>query len=245
MVLLGVLQLAFNVIVSLLGILYIFCHYYILNPSEYAFFLAFMKALPIWLSSTICMVNHNSTIGIALLFGSVGDMTLDIRDSKYYSSNSTHRELLFKMAIMFFSIEHCILIIFFLFSFKKLRYYAFFVYIIGIVVLNYESSLIPSNVYNLVLIYGFLLNSVLFCSINALSIGQKQWKLFEIYNIIGSILFVISDAFVSADEFHVVSFTGRQIYWLIMITYYSSQFMFANSTIENFKYQILHRRKQT
>ncbi|MCX7811231.1 MAG: lysoplasmalogenase [Leptospiraceae bacterium] len=186
------------------GILYIF-----LNHIFGSFLLDFLiKPLPIWCLAIYTYQKKNALLTVGLLFGSLGDIFL---------TNS--EEVYFKLGLSSFLIGHIFYIIYFIkyfkFNFKGLLISLIILFAsIGVsywIIPNLQQDLkIP------VLVYIFV--------ITTMAITTNFYQYWNIYAVVGAVLFLISDSMIAINQF-VQPFPYAQLG--IMLFYYLGQWGIA------------------
>eukprot|EP01084_Bolivina_argentea_P293855 505506_1 len=237
-------QKTWNLISILFGCGYLmFISFPIVDISRHAFLLGFYKAIPVWMCSLLAMVGNDSMVGVALIFGSVGDIMLCVRhDSTFEGKQNMH---LFKLGAGCFLIQHIIIIFQFMSFWKSFKSYSLFIYFI---VFNAVYFLVmpnlPNQLSNIVCIYSMVLTTTCFLAINGLS--NKLLK-HEKFNVYATIIFLISDFLVILKETNndktndnIVSIIKNTdpiiLEIIIMTTYYAAQILFANGAYNRFRH---------
>ena len=186
------------------GILYIF-----LNHIFGSFLLDFLiKPLPIWCLAIYTYQKKNALLTVGLLFGSLGDIFL---------TNS--EEVYFKLGLSSFLIGHIFYIIYFIKNFK----FNFKGLLISLIILfasiGVSYWIIPNLQQDLkipVLVYIFV--------ITTMAITTNFYQYWNIYAIVGAVLFLISDSMIAINQF-VQPFPYAQLG--IMLFYYLGQWGIA------------------
>ena len=200
------------------------------------------------MSSLLSMVGNDSVVGVALIFGSAGDIMLDIRDDDSFKDDTLIYHHLFKLGAGLFLIQHILIICQFVTFWKAFRAYSLFSYFIVFNALYFVIlPNIPAALSNIVCIYSFVLTTSCFLSINALS-PHKALK-HERFNCYATVLFLFSDFLVIVREIETVGPNESEILSMIkgmdailmknviMITYYAAQILFANGAYNRYRYK--------
>ena len=201
-----------------------------------------------WMCSILAMVGNDSVLGVALVFGSSGDIMLDIRDDDTFRNDTEIHLHLFKLGAGLFFVQHVLMICQFASYWKSLRAYSFCSYLVVFIAL-YSMVLpnIPDGLTPLVCVYSFALTTSCFLSINALS-PHRALK-HEKFNVIASVLFLVSDSLVISKEIKIKkgdpmglltaikSMDPVLLQIIIMVTYYASQMLFANAAYNRYRYR--------
>eukprot|EP01083_Nonionella_stella_P075507 205319_1 len=247
-------QKTWNLIAVLFGCGYLLCislPMTRLEVSKHAFLIGFYKAIPVWMASILSMVGNDSMVGVALVFGSTGDIMLDIRYDDTFKSDGEMSEHLFKLGSALFLIQHILIIYQFASYWKAFRVYSFFAYLVSFVTVYWVIlPLIPNTLRNGVCIYSFVLTTSCFLSINALS-PHKTLK-HERFNLYATLLFFLSNVLVilteiewdQTDTMHMMNQNISKIQnvnpivmkVMIMLTYYAAQLFFANGAYNRYRY---------
>eukprot|EP00483_Globobulimina_turgida_P003869 UN03877 len=241
-------QKTWNLISILFGCGYlIFISFPIVDISQHAFLLGFYKAIPIWMCSLLSMAGNDSMVGVALIFGSSGDIMLDVREAQTFENDKHLKQHLFKLGAVLFLIQHLLIIYQFTTYWKSFKSYSLLSFFL---VFNAVYFIVLPNISqqltNIVCVYSVALAITCFLSINALS-PNKALK-HERFNFYATILFLFSDSLVILHEIDVERATDNYIISMfneinpilmqniIMITYYWAQMMFANGAYNRYRY---------
>lgn len=182
---------------------------YIPKPLFGSFLLDFLiKPLPIWCLAIYTYQKKNALLTVGLLFGSLGDIFL---------TNSV--EVYFKLGLSSFLIGHIFYIIYFIKNFK----FNFKGLLISLIILfasiGVSYWIIPNLQQDLkipVLVYIFV--------ITTMAITTNFYQYWNIYAIVGAVLFLISDSMIAINQF-VQPFPYAQLG--IMLFYYLGQWGIA------------------
>ena len=219
----------------------------IVDISQHAFLIGFYKAIPVWMCSILAMVGQDSVVGVALVFGSSGDIILDIRDDETFKSDKQIYSHLFKLGGGLFLVQHCLIIFQFISYWNSFKTWSLFSYFIVFNVMYFLIlPNIPNELTNIAYIYSFILTTSCFLSINGLS-PHKTLK-HERFNVYATMLFLFSDTLVILKEIDfeknndtliakIKSMNPILMKNIIMITYYLSQILFANGAYNRYRYK--------
>lgn len=244
-------QKTWNLISILFGIGYLlFFTIPIVDIGKHAFLMGFYKAIPVWMSAILAMVGNESIIGVALVFGSTGDIMLDIRLDETFDGDDEIRNHLFKLGVGLFLLQHILMVFQFSSYWQSFKTYSIFPYFITFNLLwFFILPNLPEQLVTISCIYTFILTTSCFLSINALSIPSPLKH--EKFNLYASVLFLFSDSLVilevidldkvkqNNDELmmNIMGFNKIIRKNVIMITYYLSQLLFANAGYNRYRYK--------
>ena len=183
-------------------------------------------------------------IGVALVFGSSGDILLKIREDAMFQDDE--KEHLFQMGAGLFLIEHILIIYQFVTFWKSFRLSSVIPYVV-VLLLLYEVILpsIPQSLTTMVILYSLTLTTSCFLSINALD-PYRALK-HEKFNVLATMLFLFSDCLVISKEIKgntndiglmamIKGIDEVVLEIVIMVTYYAAQMLFANGAYNRYRY---------
>ena len=244
-------QKTWNLISILFAIGYLlFLSIPIIDITKHAFLMGFYKAIPVWMCAILAMVGNESVIGVALVFGSTGDIMLDIRNHQTFNHDQEMNYHLFKLGVILFLLQHILIISQFISYWKSFKNWSLLSYFI---VFNLFWFFILPNIteelITIICIYTFILTTSCFLSINSLSIHQSFKH--EKFNFYASLLFLFSDSLVileiidmnkvkkNNDTFItlLINFDAIIRKNIIMITYYSAQLLYSNAAYNRYRYK--------
>ena len=242
-------QKTWNLITVLFGFGYLLLHSLPFDVSQHAFLIAFYKAIPVWMCSLLAMVGNDSVVGVALVFGSCGDIMLDIRDEESFRADEAVHRHLFRLGVGLFLVQHVLIICQFAAHWRAFRAHSLLPFALSLLTLylvvlpNVSQELRP-----LVCVYSLALSSSCFVSLNGLSRGKALKH--EKMNVTATLLFLLSDFLVISREIIergdananavlllVESANPTIVKGMVMITYYASQMMFANGAYNRYRHR--------
>ena len=194
---------------------------YFINPTVYC------KPLPIWALGILALKSNNTygkLIATGLLFGSFGDILLDLDDHAYPNAG------FFIYGLASFLVSHLFYVrafwscglsfdnAHFVFAIALVYYYS----IMKVLLPNMQRELVGP-----VLVYGLVISSMIFLAFMRFFSPETCGKGSKFRSLIGSLVFLVSDSILAVNKF-AGPVENAHIY--VMITYYVGQTFLAAST---------------